>query len=166
MVQSADGKGVAAMSTEAGNGEWKRYEHPAGQTTTPLAGPDVLTFVMKGETITEIAAFSATTGEWATQRLLKPVKEQISPVVGPGCALFQEGNNFYAFSAQKGQWDVLSLPDGEKPRASSLHQLHHGAAGRPDLRLPLQAGQMVPGNQYKAIQVAAKTRDGAQPVMP
>ena len=112
MVESADGKGVAAMSTEAGNGDWKRYKHPAGQTAIPLAGPDVLTFVVKGETITEIAAFSATTGEWATQRLLKPVKEQISPVVGPGCALFQEGNNVYAFSAQKGHWDVLSLPDG------------------------------------------------------
>ncbi len=120
MVESPDGKGVAAMSTEAGNGGWKRYERPAGQTAIPIAGPDVLTFAIKGETITQIAAFSATTGEWATQRLLKPVKEQISPVVAPGCALFQEGNNFYAFSAKKGLWDVLSLGDGEKPRAANL----------------------------------------------
>ncbi len=68
---------------------------------------------MKGESIAEIAAFSATTGEWATQRLLKPIKEQIVSRVCQSCALFQEGNNFYAFSAEKGQWGVLSLPDGE-----------------------------------------------------
>jgi RNA polymerase sigma factor (sigma-70 family) len=117
MVKSADGKGVAAMSTEAGNGDWKHHEFPTGETAMPLAGPDVLTFFMLGETITEVAAFSATTGEWATQRLLEPIKEQISPVVGPGCALYQEGNNFYAFSARLGLWDVLVLRDGEKPRA-------------------------------------------------
>ena len=118
MVESPDGKGVAAMSTDAGNGDWKRYEWPRGQTATWIAGPDVLTFSVKGEVITEIAAFSATTAEWATQRLLNPIKEQICPVVSPGCALFQEGNNFYAFSAQKGLWDVLSLREGEKPRAT------------------------------------------------
>lgn len=118
MVESPDSKGVAAMSTEAGNGEWKRYVWPAGQTGTGITGGDVLTFTMKGEAITEITAFSATTAEWATQRLLNPVKEQIAPILSPGCALFQEGNNFYAFSAQKGLWDVLSLRDGEKPRAS------------------------------------------------
>ena len=36
----------------------------------------------------------------------------------PWLRLFQEGNNFYAFSAQKGLWDVLSLREGEKPRAT------------------------------------------------
>ncbi len=36
MVESPDGKGVAAMSTEAGNGEWKRYQWPAGQTGTGI----------------------------------------------------------------------------------------------------------------------------------
>jgi RNA polymerase sigma factor (sigma-70 family) len=120
MVESPDGKGVAAISTEFEhfeNNDWKRYEFPPGQTATPIAGTDVLTLMMKGESITEIAAFSASTGEWKTQRLLKPIKEQISPAVGPGCALFQESNNFYAFSAQRGLWDVLSLKDGEKPRA-------------------------------------------------
>ncbi len=117
LVESADGKGYAAMSSEAGTGEWKRYQLPAGQTATPQLSFDVLALAMRGETITEIAAFSATTGEWVPQRLLKPVKEQISPGLWLGCALYQEGNNFYAFSAKPGQWDVLSLPDREKPRA-------------------------------------------------
>jgi hypothetical protein len=117
VVESPDGKGFAAMSTEAGNGDWKRYELPAGQTATPIVGGDVATFVMFGETITEIAAFSAAIGEWAPRRLLKPIKEQISPSFGVGCALFQEGNNFYAFSVERGHWDVLSLQEGEKPRA-------------------------------------------------
>jgi RNA polymerase sigma-70 factor (ECF subfamily) len=117
MVESPDGKGFTVMSSEAGNGDWKRYELPVGQTASPLAGADVLSFIIKGATIFEVAAFSATTDEWATQRLLRPINKQIAPVIGPGCALFQEGNNFYAFSAQKGRWDVLSLPDQEKLRA-------------------------------------------------
>ncbi len=117
MVESPDGKAFAAMSVEHGDGEWRRYELPAGQTASWNAQGDVLTFFMRGETISEIAAYSALTDHWAIQRLLKPVKEGISPVLGPDCALFQEGNNFYAFSAQKGAWGVLSLPDGEKPRA-------------------------------------------------
>jgi RNA polymerase sigma factor (sigma-70 family) len=122
VVETADGKGFAAMSTEqrngVWNGEWQRYAPPEGQTATPIAANDVVALTMKGETITEIAAFSAASGEWTTQRLLKPIKEQLSPVVGPGCALYQEGNSFYAFSAVLGKWDVLSLPEGEKPRAA------------------------------------------------
>jgi RNA polymerase sigma factor (sigma-70 family) len=121
VIESPDGKGVAAISTEFEhfeNNDWKRYEFPTGQTATPIMSNDVLALMMKGETVTEVAAFSAMTGEWKTQRLLNPIKQQIVPVVGLGCALFQEGNNFYAFSAQKGLWDVLSLQGGEKPRAS------------------------------------------------
>ena len=121
VIESPDGKGVAAMSTEFEhfeNNDWKRYQFPTGQTATPIMSNDVLALMMKGETVTEIAAFSAMTGEWKTQRLLNPIKQQIVPVVGLGCALFQEGNNFYAFSAQKGLWGVLSLQGGEKPRAS------------------------------------------------
>lgn len=117
MVETPD-HGFAAISETSGRGEWRRYKPPAGQTATWIAGADVLSFMMKGDTITEIAAFSAETDQWATQKLLKPATEQISPVIGPGCALFQEGNNFYAFSAPKGAWDVLSLPEGEKPVAS------------------------------------------------
>ena len=74
--------------------------------------------MMKGETISEIAAFSSSTGEWATQRLLNPTKEQICPVVGTGLVLFQEGNNFYAFSAGDGPLGRAQLPGGEKPRAA------------------------------------------------
>ncbi len=118
LVENPDGKGFAAMSTETEDGEWKRYELPPGQKATPIAGIDVLALLMKGESINEVAAFSPRTGEWASRRLLKPINEQICPIIGPGEALYQEGNNFYAFSAQAGRWDVLSLPEGEKPRAS------------------------------------------------
>ncbi len=166
MVRSADGKGVAAMSTEAGNGDWKRYERPAGQTAIPLAGADVLTFVMKGETITEIAAFSATTGEWATQHLLKPVKEQISPVVAPGCALFQEGNNFYAFSARKGIWDVLSLRDGEKPRANLSTSYITVQQGDQIFVFPFKQAKWSKGIRTKPLDFRQTAQGNAGAVMP
>jgi RNA polymerase sigma factor (sigma-70 family) len=112
MVETPDGKGLAAMNT-AESGEWKRYDVPPGQTAMPIAGPGILCLCMKGETITEIAAFA---DGWVPQRLLHPVREEIWPVVGPGAALYQAGNTFYAFSAAAG-WGVLELQDGEKPRA-------------------------------------------------
>jgi len=122
VVEAPDGKGFAAMTTDPlegpWNGEWKKYVPPAGQTATPIMGNDVMALMMKGESITEIAAFSAARGEWVAQRLLNPVREQIAPVIGPGVALFQEGNNFYAFSAIGSVWDVLRLPEGDKPRAA------------------------------------------------
>ncbi len=40
------------------------------------------------------------------------------PYLGPGCALYQAANVFYAFSGAKGAWDVLQLTGEEKARAN------------------------------------------------
>jgi len=162
MVESPDSKGVAAMSTQAGNGDWKRYAWPAGQTGTWITGGDVLTFTMKGEAITEIAAFSATTAEWATRRLLNSVKEQIAPVLSPSCALFQEGNNLYAFSAQKGLWDVLSLRDGEKPRAMINTTYITVQQGDRIYVFPFKQAQWSKGISAKPQNLQTRTKSGAE----
>ena len=73
--------------------------------------------MIKGKTIDHVAAFSPYTGNWSMQHLLKPIEGEINPAVGLGCALYQAGNDFYAFSAQKGSWGVLHLEGDEEATA-------------------------------------------------
>jgi hypothetical protein len=123
LLETADGMALAAMNTKTGDGQWKRYAHGAAVMLTPLGSADLVTFLARGENVTEVAAFSGLRGntEWAAQRLIHPVKEQIAPAIGPGSVLFQEGNNFYAFSALQAKWGVLQLGPEEKARAE-LHE--------------------------------------------
>ncbi len=81
----------------------------------------VVAFRYKGKTIDEVAALSARHGLWQRMKLRVPIEGSLAPLVGPGCVLYQVGNIFYAFSAEKGAWAVLELPEEakEKPRAST-----------------------------------------------
>jgi RNA polymerase sigma factor (sigma-70 family) len=117
VVESPDRTAMQAMSLEtdlAGAAVWQRLAVPAGITATPIVSNDTMALMLKGKTIDQIAAFSAYTGEWRTQNLLKPAEELITPVIGPGSALYQVGNDFYAFSAKKGTWGVLHLEAKEE----------------------------------------------------
>ncbi len=113
---------MQAMSLEtdlAGATVWQRLAIPTGITATPILSNDTMALLLKGKTIDEVAAFSSYTGEWSTQRLLKPAEEQMFPVLGPGAALYQAGNDFYAFSAKTGTWGVLHL-EGKEEGTSAL----------------------------------------------
>jgi RNA polymerase sigma factor (sigma-70 family) len=122
LVETQDGKALEARSVDSEDVAWQKLAIPAGLKVTPVAGEDTLALMYKGESIAQLAAFSAYTGEWSTVQLVEPVHEEIAPAVGPGSAVYQAGNIFYAFSSQKGAWDVLQLPAGrnanEKPRAN------------------------------------------------
>jgi RNA polymerase sigma factor (sigma-70 family) len=122
LVETQDGKALEARSVDSEDVAWQKLVIPPGLRVTPIAGEDTLALLYKGESINQVAAFSAYTGEWSTVQLVEPVRETIAPVLGPGSALYQAGNVFYAFSSQKGAWDVLHLPAGqnpdEKPRSS------------------------------------------------
>ena len=56
------------------------------------------------------------TDAWSTIKLAEPVHEAISPAVGLGGALYQAGNAFYAYSSERGAWDVLKLAADAKSR--------------------------------------------------
>jgi hypothetical protein len=84
---------------------------PDGQRVFPLSSRDVIALAYVGKaTIRTIAAYSAETGEWSTIDLVNPVQGEVTPIVGTDSALYQVGNDFYAFSAVAGKWDVLRLP--------------------------------------------------------
>jgi hypothetical protein len=77
---------------------------------------------VRGETIDQVAAFSAASGKWHTQHLREPIKDEITPAIGPGSVLYQAGNDFYAFSAQTALWGVLHL-EGKEPAKASISPL-------------------------------------------
>ena len=62
----------------------------------------------------QIAAYSPDFGVWVEHSLLKPVADEINPAVGPGLALYQAGNDFYAFTPRRLGWGVLHLEGKEE----------------------------------------------------
>jgi RNA polymerase sigma factor (sigma-70 family) len=99
----------------------------------PIMGSEVIALDYRGKTIDQLAVYSATTGEWSTIKLSKPVEGPLNPTVGVNCAIYEIGKYVYAFSGDKGGWDVLRLPEGgeAKPFSSmSQHFITVSHAGR------------------------------------
>ncbi len=121
VVQSPDRKAIQAMSLDAGDQDaasWQKFTIPPGVSASPIISADTLALVLKGRTIDQVAAFSRQTGEWKVQRLLKPAEDELAPYLSPGGAIYQVGNDVYAFSARTGTWGVLHLEGEEKPRVA------------------------------------------------
>jgi hypothetical protein len=120
IVESADGTGWEAMEKgQAGDPQstavvWKKLTVPAGIKATPIVAESTIALAYRGKQIEEVAAFAGQIRGWSTQRLRKPVQDDLVPIVGPHYALYQAGNDLYAFSDATGRWDVLSLPEGER----------------------------------------------------
>lgn len=123
-VESPDRRSIQAMSlavegNNPGPAVWDRFTLPPGVTATALCSFDTLAPIWKGKQIDQIAAFSRYTGVWAVQKLAKPAEEEITPYLAPEGAIYQVGNDVYAFSARKGTWGALHLEGTEKPLVSA-----------------------------------------------
>jgi RNA polymerase sigma factor (sigma-70 family) len=122
VVESADGTGWQAMELarpgdpRSTAGVWKKLTVPAGIKATPIMSESTIALVYQGKQIEEVAAFAGPVRGWSTQRLRKPVQDDLVPIVGPHYALYQAGNDLYAYSDSTGGWDVLSLPEGVNAR--------------------------------------------------
>ncbi len=123
VVQSPDTTSWEAISLEGHNPTWSKVSFLPDVKVTPIIGPDILAMALQGTAIDHVAAFSKYTGQWSEQPLLKPVDGVIQPIVGPGSALYQAGNDFYAFSAQRGKWGVLHL-EGEAKAGGTVSSNH------------------------------------------
>ncbi len=119
LVESPDRTAWEALSLEIEHPGWSKVKLSRDTTAQPIPGSDIAALMIKGKTIDHVAAFSPFTGTWSVQHLLKPVEGQINPVVGPGSALYQAGNDFYAFSARRGTWGVLHLEGHEEATATT-----------------------------------------------
>ncbi len=118
VVESPDRTALEAMSLEIDRPVWRRLPFPPEIKAVPLLNQDTVALWLKGKTIDHVAAFSVHMGVWSKHHLLKPVEEELTPVIIPGGALYQAGNDFYAFSSLQGKWGVLSLEGNEESRVS------------------------------------------------
>ena len=66
LVESPDGTALEARSVESEDSAWQKLAIPQGLHATPIAAEDTLALSYKGESIKELAAFSAHTGKWST----------------------------------------------------------------------------------------------------
>jgi RNA polymerase sigma factor (sigma-70 family) len=120
LVESPDRSAWKGMSFDAADHpRWSEFRFRPGTTASPLANSDVAALMIKGKTIDYVAAFSAFTGNWVPQKLRKPAEDEINPVLGRGYALYQSGNDFYAFTARKGYWGVLQLDGNEDVKVTT-----------------------------------------------
>ena len=71
--------------------------------------------MVKGEKISQLAAYTATTGKWHPLDLKTPVQGAAVPIVGMTLAAYAADNRVFAFSAKSGKWDSVELEDGAKP---------------------------------------------------
>jgi RNA polymerase sigma factor (sigma-70 family) len=108
-----DGERLWALSYEQ-EGKWRPYRIPDGVKVLPIVSSDsVAALAVQGQRITQVAAFSSKTGQWAVQELREPARERLWPNVGSDMVYCQVGHDIYAFSGLTGTWGDLHLPGTE-----------------------------------------------------
>ncbi|MHB1557531.1 MAG: RNA polymerase sigma factor [Isosphaeraceae bacterium] len=148
VVESPDRRSIQAMSLAAGDQDhavWSKFTLPPGVTATRMSSFDTLAPIWKGKRIDQVAAFSRYTGVWAVQKLNRPAEEELTPYLAPGGAIYQVGNDVYAFSARKGTWGALHLEGTEKPRVSASPSDIEVLQGNKLYVFSIKHGQWSPG---------------------
>lgn len=112
VVQVPGKNSIAAYSAERGG--WQTYEVPPGVTATPVADVNAILLQLQGETIQELAGFSAFTGRWHRHPLREPFNGKISPAVGSEFGWCLVGRDLYAFSYKAGRWDMIEVERSRK----------------------------------------------------
>ncbi len=128
LVEAADRTTWEAMSLvtgpmRTGIVDWSKFTLPPGTTAQPVASDNIAALAIKGKRIDSVAVFSPDRTAWMAQSLIRPIEDEINPIVGPGYALYQAGNDFYAFSASAptaNPWGVLHLEEGEEAKVVSM----------------------------------------------
>jgi hypothetical protein len=93
---------------------WHTYKAPLGVRVDPeiTRSGSLVAPRFSGESITEVAAFSAKAGKWSRQALVElPTVKDISPFMGNNYAVYAIGNHLYAYSSVTGKWNHQALTE-------------------------------------------------------
>jgi RNA polymerase sigma factor (sigma-70 family) len=145
LVESPDRRTLRALSLASDTMAWQEISLPPGITVIPVSAGDVLALAITAKSIDHVAAFSALTGEWVKQHLRKPVEGSIKPIVSTGCAVYQAGNDVYAFSSNTGTWGALHLEGDEKPMVTVSTASVAAIQGNKVYIFPLKQGKWSKG---------------------
>ena len=161
VVESPDRRTLRALSLVSDKNTWEELTLPEGMTAVPVAAADVLAFSIKRKSIDHVAAFSAHTGEWASQHLSKPVADEIHPIVSAGCAVYQAGNDVYAFSARTGTWGALHVEGNEQPIVTISPARVSAVAGNRVYIFSLKRGEWSKGVEANLDPFGINSRQGS-----
>ena len=114
IVVSTRGDQVASLNVQTGKTDRLQLSASGDLRidATPVVGPGVVAFNVKGAKITRIAASDTVTGALIPQDLREPVEGLAIAVVGPDVAAYVLGRYAYAFSPTLNRWDVVELAAG------------------------------------------------------
>ena len=139
---SANGPRAAQLAAynvsrrQVGHGGSARRHQPFGCSFYQMGGSNedlLVTPYFQGSPLTQIAVFDRGRFGWFVQDLVEPWDEQggTSPLVKGRVAAYVLGRHVYAYSAQAGRWDTLTL---ERPFVRREYRGHgtrgHGQFGR------------------------------------
>jgi len=106
---------IMAYSTKRGG--WQTYRVPVGVKFIPIVSDNALAFYLTGESIPEVAVFSARLGVWNRHVLEFPAKGKLEPFMTPQIVLYGAGRRVYAYSTETNTWDALELAGDDDVRA-------------------------------------------------
>jgi hypothetical protein len=92
-------------------GSMKTYRVPDGAKASPILGRGLVALMVEGESISQLAAYSARQDAWSVLKLDQPVKGSAVPTVGVALAVTRAGRYLCAFVQASGAWHVVDLGD-------------------------------------------------------
>lgn len=113
----------------------KSYQAPGNTKALPITGlgDGIVSLLLEGPEITEVAVYKPSRGQWDIQKLGTPVRGSISPMVGPSntslVALAVEGpriDEIVAYSFIKERWSLQKLREPTKGKV--WPQIHYKMA--------------------------------------
>jgi RNA polymerase sigma factor (sigma-70 family) len=128
----ANGPGVAHLANyNLGTDHWALQDLRGGTghvNVLPDQGPAgpvfLLPCIFRGTGFTQLAILDFERATWTVQNLLEPSEESITPYVVEKLAMYVAGRHVYAYSAEAGRWDTLSLEDRLLPPLSPPRRLN------------------------------------------
>lgn len=119
MLITAPGDNRVAVYDPQTKKSWTIELSPAQDApvvAVPITGQGLLALDCSGPKVTRLAVFQfGTEGGWWTQDLREPSTGRVSPILGPGTAVYIAGRHAYAFSAWTHRWEIVELPEGFRP---------------------------------------------------
>src|SRR5262249_37608133 len=100
VVISPRGDEGASFNVQTKKTDRLRLSQPGDRRlqVTPITGPGVVAFHLRGSRITRLAASDTVTGALIPQDLREPFKGEAVPIVGPDVVAYVIGHHAYAFS--------------------------------------------------------------------
>ncbi len=111
----AMGGPTQAWAYDAKNRKWRVYKAPDSSSLTVSSGKSIATahsHAFMGSKFTELAAFSADTGEWSRQALIEPYDGSMilaSIAIDDDHAYYNVGEFLYVFTSRDGRWHHARL---------------------------------------------------------